>query len=165
MAQFEHPYLSKVAALRLPEPERAMITHGSALVVRGVREPNEGGDIDLVVSQPNIEHMRRNLGWAATRQLKYYAEDEPLRIRYTRSPDGEFDAFAHDFIPEEYLKTGRGRVYLPELLERHDYRFDQDAFTGIWVASLDHVAATKRGTGRPKDEADLRRIDEYRRPA
>ena len=60
MAQFEHPYLSKVAALRLPEPERAMITHGSALVVRGVREPNEGGDIDLVVSQPNIEHMRRN---------------------------------------------------------------------------------------------------------
>lgn len=161
MAQFNYPYLDKVAALRLPEPERAIITHGSALVARYVREPNESGDIDMVASQPNIEHLRRNLGWAATRQEKYYAEDEPLRVRFTRSPDGEFDVFAHDFVPEEYSKTGRGRVYIDELTDRHDYRFDQDAFTGIWVASLEHVAATKTGTGRAKDEADLRLIARF----
>ena len=161
MADFNHPYIDKVAGLELPEPSRAMITHGSALVLRGVRPARENGDIDLVVSQTNALYLADELGWDVGNQEKYYEEDLPVKIRYIRSPDGEFDAFTHDYSPEQYMETKRGRMYPDELFAAHNPKFDQDQATGIWVASVLHVAATMRFSGRKKDEIMLPRIDQY----
>ncbi len=161
MAHFNHSYIDKVADLGLPQKSRVMITHGSALVLRGVRPARKDGDIDLVVSQPNALYLAEELGWDVGVQEKYYEEDLPVKIRYIRSPDGEFDAFTHDYIPEQYAATGRGRMYPDELFAMHDARFDQDETTKIWVASVLHVAATMRLSGRKKDEIMLPRIEQY----
>jgi hypothetical protein len=161
MAKFEHPYIHEVAELGFPHPDRVMITHGSALLVRGVELARDEGDIDLVADQSGIRHLRMNLGWAAMRQHKYYDQDLPDKIRFTKSPDDRYDVFAHDFIPEKYQRDGRGRVYPDELFGLHDARFDQDEDTGIWVASIRFVIATKRGTGRPKDATDIARAEQF----
>lgn len=161
MANFNHPYIKRVAELELPEQDKAMITHGSALVVRNVRPARKEGDIDLVVSQINALYLAQELGWEAGEQQKYYEEDLPVKIRFVRSPDGEFDAFTHDYSPERYRVTKRGRMYTPELFASHNPTLDQDHETGIWVASVLHVATTMRFSGRPKDEAMLPRIDQY----
>ena len=139
-----------------------MITHGSALRVRGVSLDREEGDIDLVTDQVNLAYFRA-LGWLAAREHRYYDNDLPDKIRFTRSPDGKFDAFGHDFVPELYREIGRGRIYPKELFARHDARFDQDEATGIWVASIPFVIATKRGTGRPKDIRDIEQAEQYLR--
>lgn len=161
MAKFEHSYIQEVAALDFPQPDRVMITHGSALRVRGLELDRPEGDIDLVADKANINYLRTTLGWLAVRQNKYYDEDLPDKIRFTKSPDDRFDVFAHDFIPEKYRRTGRGRVYPNELFDLHDARFDQDEATGLWVASIPFVVATKRGTGRPKDAADIARAEQF----
>lgn len=119
------------------------------------------GDIDLVVSPDNMRHLILNLGWAATGQRKYYVEDLPDKIRYTLSPDERVDAFAHDFIPEQYRKTGKGRVYPHRLIEMHDARYNQDEETGLYVASVTHVIASKQGTNRTKDADDIRRVVQH----
>lgn len=151
----------EVARLEFPKPEEVMITHSSALFARGIDLGRPMGDIDLVVSPDNMRHLILNLGWTATGQRKYYEEDLLDKIRYTLSPDERIDAFAHDFLPMVYRRTGRGRVYPHRLIELHDARYDQDDETKLYVASKRHVLASKQGTGRKKDADDIRRVIQH----
>lgn len=166
MPQFaRRDIFQKVSNLNFPHPEGVMITHGSALRARDViverdMDPEYKPDIDLVVTKPNMNHIVKNLGWSATRQLKYYAEDLPENIRCIVSPDGEFDVFSHDFMPKLFEQTGRGRVYPEVLFALHNSKWDQDDETGIYVASLDFVELTKQTT-RPKDISDIRRSMQF----
>ena len=153
--------LDEVADIGFPNPDRVMITHSSALFARGIDLGRPMGDIDLVVDHENREYLVRTLGWAATKQRKYYAEDLPDNIRYVLSPDERIDAFSHDFLPMLFRATGLGRVYPDRLFELHDAKYDKDDETGLWVASTTHVMASKQGTGRPKDASDIRRTVQY----
>jgi hypothetical protein len=153
--------LDEVAAIEFPNPSRVMITHSSALFARGIDLGRPMGDIDLVIDHENREHLIRNLGWAATGQRKYYAEDLPDNIRYILSPDERVDAFSHDFLPMLYRATGLGRVYPDRLFAMHDPRYDQDEETGLYVASTTQVLASKQGSGRKKDEDDIRRYIQH----
>lgn len=154
MANLNHPIVHEVARLGAPKPDEIFITHGSALVVRGVRSERLGGDIDLVASPENIEFFQE-LGWAAMLGLTEYEGSLPQMVGFSRSPDGRIDAFTHDFIPESYDRTGLGRRYIEDMIEEHDAVYDQDESTGLWVASKPFVIATKMGSGRQKDEDDI----------
>lgn len=159
MPRFKHPIVAEVAALGLPDTEQTVITHGSALVVRGIREPHEDGDIDLVTSSGNSTYLREVLGWKKIRRTTGYTDDGlPKTITQTISPDGRFDVYLWDFIPKQYQETGKGRVYLDELITNHSERDDH---TGIWVAKPEFVLRTKQDTGREKDLLDIRLIDEH----
>jgi hypothetical protein len=161
MARFYESQVGEVAQLNVPRPDKLMITHASALRARGVSLDRPEGDIDIVTTQENLAYLRRNLGFIATREERYYEEDLPTKIRMTRSQDGRFDVFGHDFIPELYRRSKRGRIYPDQLFSMHDARFDQDEDTGIWVASIPFVIATKIGTGRPKDAQDIERAWQF----
>ena len=161
MARFYESQLGEVAHLNVPRPDKLMITHASALRARGVHLDRPEGDIDIVTTQENLSYLRRKLGFIATHEERYYEEDLPTKIRMIRSQDGRFDIFGHDFIPELYRKTKRGRIYPNQLFAMHDARFDQDEETGIWVASIPFVIATKMNTGRQKDVEDIRRAWQF----
>lgn len=163
MARFEHPIVAETAALNWPDPEGIMITHSSGLVVRGVDLGRPVGDIDIVATHENQLYAAHTLGYRALKQVRYYEEDLPDNIRSTISPDGRFDVYSHDFIPELFRRTGRGRIYPRRLFPLHDSRYDQDEDTGIWVASLHFIEATQRGTGRPKDADTLRCVAQHHR--
>lgn len=166
MARFaRRDIFEKVSNLNFPHPEGVMITHGSALRARGVTverdmDPQYIPDIDLVVTETNMDYIVRSLGWSATRELKYYEEDLPENIRCIVSPDGEFDIFSHDYMQKLYEQTGRGRVYPEVLFALHNSKWDQDDETGIYVASLDFVELTKQTT-RSKDISDVRRSMQF----
>lgn len=158
MRQFDHPYLQRVLELGAPNPQDIIITHGSALVVYGVRPENPGGDIDLVTTPENIAYFRRILGWGVLRRSTGYDEAGlPKTVTRTLSPDGEFDTYSHDYIAKWFRETGRGRIYPPELKDFSE----QDEATGLWVAKPGLVRLTKEESKRPKDIEDTRLIDEY----
>lgn len=52
--------------LELPAPADVVITHGSALVVRGLRPARAEGDIDMATTHQNIEYLARRFGWKET---------------------------------------------------------------------------------------------------
>lgn len=158
MTRFHHPFIDRVAALELPCKEDVIITHGSALVIHGVRPAHHGGDIDLTTTRENIRYMRQVLGWEALRRTTGYDDGGlPKTVTYTMSPDGEFDVYEQDFIPRRYFATGKGRVY-PEELKAHS---EQDDKTGLWVARPEFVRLTKELSRREKDAEDIRLIDRY----
>lgn len=66
MTQFDHPYLQQIMELELPASSDVVITHGSALVVRGVRPAHAKGDIDIATTRQNIDYLARRFGWKET---------------------------------------------------------------------------------------------------
>lgn len=158
MPRFKHPFIESVVALDFPSPQDVIITHGSALVIRGVRPAHELGDIDLTTTRENIRYIRNILGWEALRRTTGYDDTGlPKTVTYTMSPDGMFDVYEQDFVPLLYRQTGRGRVY-PEELKTYS---DQDEETGIWVARLAFVRQTKEASSREKDVVDIELIDRH----
>lgn len=158
MRQFDHPYIQYVLELGAPSPEDIIITHGSALVVYGVRPENSGGDIDLVTTPENITYLRKILGWEVLRRSTGYdKEGLPKTVTRTLSPEGDVDVYSHDFIAKWYRESGRGRLYPSELKDFSE----QDKDTGLWIAKPRLVRLTKEESKRPKDVEDIRLIDEY----
>lgn len=139
MARFDHPIVAEVASLDLPYPEQVVINHGSALVVRGLRDEHQDGDIDMLTSQRNIDYLVGELGWRA------YEQND--RTAY-RDSAGRFDVHLWDGT------SGRRLLVADEIV-----RSDQDEATSIWIASLELVRETKLDTGRPQDIADIALID------
>jgi len=158
MAQFDHLIIDEVAALKLPRPEEIVINHGGALVVRGLRLEHIWGDIDFATSLENIQYLREELGWRATAQVVGIKPDGTERtITATHDSRRRFDAHRWTFSVPRYQRSGKGRIYLPEQIERSD----QDDVTGICVASLELVRETKLETGRSKDEEDVALIEAH----
>lgn len=150
--------IDEVAALGMPFPEEVVINHGAALVVRGIRPEHEGGDIDMAASLENNLYIEEELGFRATRMLVGIASDGKERtVISRRDKDNRFDVHRWDFSMYRYNRTGKGRIYLPELGSMSD----QDPETGIWVARPKLVALTKYESGREKDEEDIRRIEQF----
>ncbi len=141
MTRFSHPIVQEVAALELPRPDQVVINHGSALVVRGLRDEHDDGDIDILTSEQNIHYLRDTLGWQ---------EYDNAGKRAVQDDARRFDVHAWDAVPG-------GRLQLADEIERSE----QDETTGIWVASLELVRETKLGTGRPQDEKDIDLIDRH----
>lgn len=163
MAEFRHPIVDEVAELTMPEPDGAMITHSSALYVRGILPPRPDSDIDLCVNKVNFAYLRDQESWRVYQREYRYDSTTTLPLEYLRSDDQRFDVFPCDWIPVDFIQRGKGRKYWDELVASHNPLDDQDRVTGIWVASVVHVAATKRYSffRRDKDVATLRRIDQY----
>jgi hypothetical protein len=158
MPRFDHPILKEVAALGMPRPNEVVINHGAALVARGVRAEHEIGDIDFSTSLENIIFLREELGWRAVSMVVGRKGDgTDMTMTATRDSRDRFDAHRWDFSPPRYRRTGKGRIYLPEQLERAE----QDEDTGIYVATLEYVRETKQGTDRAKDREDIELIDAY----
>lgn len=158
MRQFDHPILNQVAALQFPEPNKVFITHGSALVVYGVRDSHDSGDIDLITSGENMLHLQQNLGWKIEeKSISDNASHSSKTVKRLLSPDGLFDVYEHDFVAKWFKEKGRGRVYLDQLKTF----CEQDSSTGLWVATPEFVRLTKEGSTRPKDIEDIQLIDEY----
>ncbi|MDB5177731.1 MAG: hypothetical protein JWO61_114 [Candidatus Saccharibacteria bacterium] len=159
MRQLDHPILDQVAALDFPKPSEVTITHGSALVIYGVREAHIDGDIDIVTTPENIAYaLERLVGWKAIAGATSYYDDRlPTTLTRIVSPDGMYDMYGHDFVPKWYQKTGRGRVYPGDLLAFSE----QDKQTGIRVATPRFVRLTKEGSMRQNDIDDIHLIDEY----
>lgn len=157
MRQFDHPIISQVATLRFPEPDQVFITHGSALVVYGVRDSHEGGDVDLITSGENMLYLQQKLGWNMEEKIIGNPSSPPKTVKCLLSPDGLFDVYEHDFVAKWFKEKGRGRVYLEQLKTF----CEQDSSTGLWVATPEFVRLTKEESERPKDIEDIRLIDEY----
>ena len=159
MRQFDHPILDEVAALDFPKPHEVTITHGSALVIYGVREAHADGDIDIVATPENIDYaLERLVGWKAIAGATSYYDDRlPTTLMRIVSSDGRYDMYGHDFVPKWFHKTGRGRLYPGDLTAFSE----QDEKTGIWVATPRLVRLTKEGSTRQNDIDDIRLIDTY----
>jgi len=140
-----------------------MITHSSALYVRKILPPRPNSDIDLTVNEVNFSYLRNQKGWNVQSRDYHYDDGSIVPLEYLRSRDNRFDVFPCDWVPVDFLQTGKGRKYWNELVAAHNSDIDQDKNTGLWVASVLHVAATKRLSlfKRKKDEETLRRIDQY----
>jgi hypothetical protein len=150
--------IDEIAALGMPYPEEVIINHGAALVIRGVRQERPGGDVDAATSLENCLYLQEELGFRAVQMMVgISANGKPRSIVSRRDPKGRFDIHRWDFSVEDYNRTGKGRIYLPEL----GANSDQDPATGIWVARPDFVARTMRDTGRPQDKEASRQIAEY----
>lgn len=150
--------IDEVAALGMPYPEEIVINHGSALAIRGIRPEHDDGDIDMATNLENNQYLEQELGFRAIRMLVGISKKGKERTVISRRDDKDrFDVHRWDFSMYRYNRTGKGRMYLPELGSMSD----QDPETGIWVAKPELVALTKRETGRKKDQEDLRRIEQY----
>jgi len=158
MRLFEHPILQRVVELGAPHPEDIVITHGSALVIYGIREKNPRGDIDIVTTKQNITYLQEILGWKEVpRTIGYDKAGVPKTVSRTVSLDGEFDVYLHDFVAAWAKEQGQGRVQLSRLKEFSE----QDRATGIWVAMPQFVRLTKEKSPRQKDIDDIVLIDTY----
>lgn len=157
--RFHHrEILEEVAALTVPEPDKIVINHGSAMVVRGIRSEHEGGDIDIVTNLRNVQFLEQTVGFVAVRKLvgvSAEGKEQTLTVRHDNNK--RFDVHRWDFSPLLYARTGKGRISL----ERSIANSDQDDETGIWVARPELILLTKEATGRPKDAEDARRLKQY----
>jgi hypothetical protein len=138
-----HPEVFEaIQALELPEPDRAILTHGAALAVYGLRGEYEYTDIDLTASLENIQYLRRILGFTAVDnvvgKLKSGRDKVITSTTGRLRPDGPaYDVWRWDFSRAAYSQTGRGRIMLDEVptVTHPD--------TGIRVARLEHIMAVK----------------------
>ncbi|MGB3945727.1 MAG: hypothetical protein WBK76_02705 [Candidatus Saccharimonadales bacterium] len=150
--------IDEVAALGLPYPEEVVINHGSALVIWGIRSENAGGDIDAATNLENNLYLEQTLGFTALRMVVGVSQDGKERaVLSRRDSQMRFDMHRWDFSIHRWNRTGKGRIYLPELGSRSI----QDEHTGIWVATPELVRETKLETGRTKDADDVQLIDNY----
>jgi hypothetical protein len=155
---YNRSLIDEVAALEMPIPEEIVINHGAALVIRGIRPEHENGDIDMATNLENNQFLEHELGFRAVRMVVGISSAGKERtITARRDVDDRFDVHRWDFSMFRYNRTGKGRLYLPELGSMSD----QDPETGIWVARPELVLLTKLETGRPQDEDDIRRIGQY----
>lgn len=150
--------IDEVAALGMPNPEGIVINHGAALVIHGIRAEHDDGDIDAAVDFDNIQYLENELGFRAVRMVVGISRRNQERTVISRRDDKDrFDFHRWDFSMHRYNQTGKGRLYLPELIDMSD----QDDQTGIWVARPELVRLTKLATGRPKDAEDVELIDRH----
>lgn len=125
--------ISKVKALHLPKG--SYVVFGSCpLAVMELREAN---DIDLLVSQEIYERLR-NAGW---RKVHKGPNDTPL---------------THDVF--EAHNNWNFSSYNPTLKELLASAIDVD---NVSFASISDVRKWKAASGRPKDSADIKLIDDY----
>lgn len=125
--------IKKVKSLGLPTG--SYIVFGSCpMALAGIRE---SADIDLLVS-PELFQSLREQGW---REVVKSENDKPL-------VKGDFEAHAQ-WNFSSYQPT------LDHLLESADIQQD------VPFASLTEVRKWKQSSGRPKDIADIKLIDEY----
>ena len=125
--------LSKVKALHLPEGSYVVFGSGP-LAAAGIREAN---DIDLYVSK-EIHEQKEKEGWQF---LDKSGSDRPL----------VWDVF-------EMHDNWNFSSYNPTLVELFSRA---DVIEGVPFASLEDVRKWKVVSGRPKDLADIKLIDEY----
>ena len=155
---FHGALLDKTAALGLPHKDDFVITHSAALAERGVIAIEEAHDIDGVTSPENMAYLQRQMGWRVTQRTVGYRQDRtPVGVMALSDANEEWDVYPWDFSDYDSQQTGNGRAQLDALKEVST----QDPVTMIWVARIEWVARTMRGTGRPKDAERLRLIDEY----
>ncbi len=127
--------ISKVESLGFPEG--SYVVFGSApLAMAGLREAN---DIDMLVSNELFENLK-DRGW---KELDKGGSDKPL-------VNDVFEAH-HNWNFSSYSPT------LEQLLE------SSDVVHGIPFASLEEVRRWKLSSGRPKDLADIKLIDDARK--
>ncbi|HRJ06690.1 MAG TPA: hypothetical protein PK096_01980 [Candidatus Saccharibacteria bacterium] len=159
MVNFDHPIVAEVVALNLPVQEETIITDGAAMVLNGIREEHEDGDIDIITCLENIQYLRNELGWRAVRMLVGYSSTgERREIISTRDVAERFDVHRWHFSMQRYNATnGKGRIYLPELGRMSV----QDTKTGISVATPELIRLTKAGSDKPKDIEAIALIDQY----
>ena len=150
--------IDEMAALKLPFPEEVIINHGASLVIWGIREEREDGDIDVATNLENNLYLENKLGFAALQMTVGFSKDGKERtVVSRRDSTHRFDIHRWDFSMYRYNRKGRGRIYLPEL----GANSVQDSKTGIWVAKPHLVRETMLETGRPQDEEMIPVIDEY----
>ena len=154
---FDHPIIDEVANLEMPRPNGVIINHGAALVIWGIRSEHADGDIDAMISQPNVEHVRNELGWRAVDMFVGVSDMGEVRdVKSYRDDENRFDFHHWDFSMFRYQMIGKGRI-----LQNEARRYSvKDPRTGIRVATPEYVRFTKIATGREKDYQDIRRIDE-----
>lgn len=144
--------LDEVAKLGLPNPGEVVLTYGTAMVTRGLRDEDTDTDIDIVTSLRNRQFLLRERGFHAV-TVPVNTGDSPV----IRDVYGRYDVWPWAFSHELDTRKGNGRIQLPELYTLSD----QDHETGIWVASLELIRLTKLQTGRQKDIDDVALIDTY----
>jgi hypothetical protein len=150
--------IDEMAALGMPYPEEVVINHGAALVVWGVRNERPDGDIDAATNLENNLYLENELGFRAVQMVVGVSKDGKERtVVSRRDENGRFDIHRWEFSMYRYNRTGKGRIYLPEL----GANSVQDPETGIWVARPLLVRETMLETDRPKDEVMIPVIDEF----
>ena len=150
--------IDEMAALQLPFPEEVIINHGASLVIWGIRGERPNGDIDAATNLENNLYLEEKLGFTALQMLVGFSSEGKRRTVVSRRDEtGRFDIHRWDFSMHRYNRTGRGRIYLPEL----GANSVQDTKTGIWVAKPQFVRQTMLETGRPQDEEMIPVIDDY----
>lgn len=156
--EFHPEVFEAIQALELPEPDRAILTHGAALAAYGLRDTYT--DIDLTASLENVRYLRDKLGFMAVENVVGRLPSGRDKVIASTSgrlrPDGVvYDVWRWDFSRGAYSQTGRGRI----MLEKIPTVAHPD--TGIRVATLQHIMAVKSlpraGTHDAEDIAAMRK--------
>lgn len=154
-----HPEIfAAIQALELPDPDRAILTHGAALAAYGLRDVYR--DIDLTASIENVRYLRETLGFVAVENVVGTlpsGRDKTIASTTGRlAPDGVvYDVWRWDFSREQYQRTGKGRIMVDEIPTMVHQP------TGIRVATFKHILAVKSvprpGTHDAEDIVAMRR--------
>jgi len=123
----------EIRELSLPKGSFAIFGSGP-MAIRGLKEPN---DIDLIVTKDVYELLKNKHGW----DEKIYNESEKHYLRKGRI--------------EAWNMWGPGNWDIPRLIET------AELIDGLPYVTLDNVLAWKRRNGRPKDAADIEKIEKY----
>ena len=140
-------------------PDVAVVVSGEAMVAHGLRPANPDGDFDIVTTLPGNLYLEEQLGFRAVRQVIGFDKAGNQRTITARvgGPGGKVESHRWAFSAARYEITGKGRMYIDELLELSD----RDDETGLYVLNKAGLLLQKTNTGRSKDEKDVRRIHQH----
>lgn len=153
-----HHRESLEAVAELGIPDAVVLTYGTAMVTRGIRPPHTDGDIDIATTLNGNLYLEHVLGFQAVRHtIGLDKEGNERYITARRDAGNKFDSFRWAFSPARFIATGKGRMYLPELIELSD----QDDETGIWVPGVEGLLLMTADSGRPDQAKETRRIWQF----
>lgn len=131
--------LERVKSLNLPEGQ--YVVAGSAIMaMHGLKETK---DIDIVVSQEIFDSYSKDDTWE---KVPYTYEDRLGKIWLKKD---EFELYIHVNYGEQFRPT------LGDLLSKAEY------FDGVPFICLEDLLKFKKAYNRPKDQNDIRLIEEY----
>lgn len=151
--------IETVAALGIPDVK--ILVSGEALVARGIRPRNPDGDFDIVTTLRGNLYLQEMLGFQAIQQVIGIDDDgnkRTITARIGSIGNRQVESHRWAFSPVRYSATGKGRMYVDQLIDLSD----KDDETDVYVLNEFGLLLQKERTTRGKDKDDVRRIHQHR---
>lgn len=152
--------LDEVGEQNFPKPDRVVLMGGAALQVLLGPERRLAGDIDLVTTNLNTDHLLETAPetWRVQTHTFKRARGTSFTIESVVDTAGRFDIWPHAY--DLSLPAGRRHVSVERLKSDDDAW--QDPATGIWLTGVNRLHNMKWHAGRIKDYEDVMLLGLYR---